>query len=222
MRFTPPAREIDRVFLHCSASDRPEHDDVTVMRKWHLERGFNDVGYHYFIRKSGEIQVGRDINQTPAAQEGHNTGTIAICLHGLAAPNFSEAQFQSVIRLCKDINAAVEGGVTFHGHCEVSSKACPVFPYRQVLGLNGRGEMLRAPTNMPAAAPSAAVEHPTLRLTDSGPAVRTLQQLLNRAGADLVIDGLFGQTTLVAVRRFQANKGLTVDGEVGPKTWEAL
>ena len=43
-------REVDRVFLHCSASPNPAHDDINVIRDWHLERGWNDVGYHFFIK----------------------------------------------------------------------------------------------------------------------------------------------------------------------------
>ena len=39
-------RKVNRVFIHCSASDRPEHDSAEVMEQWHLERGFREIGYH--------------------------------------------------------------------------------------------------------------------------------------------------------------------------------
>ena len=94
MAFEKPDRDVERVYLHCSASDRPAHDDVAVMREWHLARGWSDVGYHVFIKKDGEVQNGRSLEATPAAQGGHNTGTIAICLHGLAVENFTEAQYR--------------------------------------------------------------------------------------------------------------------------------
>jgi len=68
MAFRKPTREIDRVFLHCSASDRNEHDDVAVMRRWHVDdRGWDDVGYYYFIKKDGTVQPGRDLEKAPAA-----------------------------------------------------------------------------------------------------------------------------------------------------------
>lgn len=35
-------------------------------------------------------------------------------------------------------------------------------------------------------------------------------------------DGIFGKKTLAAVKAFQKDKGLTVDGEVGKKTWNKL
>ena len=75
--FNRPKREIDRVFLHCSASSLPAHDDVSVIRSWHLKNGWSDIGYHYFIKFDGMIQVGRNLEQTPAAQKGHNVEFIA-------------------------------------------------------------------------------------------------------------------------------------------------
>ena len=79
--FTRPDRAVDRVFLHCSASDHPNHDNISTMRKWHLEdRGWSDVGYHFLIRKNGTLEEGRPLDRTPAAQGGNNRGTIAICL----------------------------------------------------------------------------------------------------------------------------------------------
>ena len=75
MPFRKPARHVDRVFLHCSASDDPDHDDIETIRRWHVdERGWSDVGYHYFIRSDGTLQEGRPLERIPAAQAGHNAG----------------------------------------------------------------------------------------------------------------------------------------------------
>lgn len=72
IEFIKPNRRIDRVFVHCSASDVPEHDSVKTIEEWHLARGFTDIGYHFFIHKNGNVSPGRDIEKTPAAQRGHN------------------------------------------------------------------------------------------------------------------------------------------------------
>ena len=37
----------------------------------------------------------------------------------------------------------------FYGHCEVSSKVCPVFPYKAVLGLDAHSEMVLEKTSRP-------------------------------------------------------------------------
>lgn len=66
-------------------------------------------------------------------------------------------------------------------------------------------------------------DSPTLQEGASGPAVTELQTLLARAGFSAgSIDGSFGAKTKAAVVAFQRARGLTADGIVGPRTWEAL
>jgi hypothetical protein len=143
--YTPPGRRIDRVFLHCSASDAtgPAYEGeglVATVRDWHVgQRGWSDVGYHWLIDPTGLILPGRSLERAPAAQRGHNKGTLAIMVHGLTM--FSEASLRSVQTLCRAIDRSHGGWVTFHGHCEVSPKTCPVFDYRALLGLSPDGSM---------------------------------------------------------------------------------
>lgn len=63
-----------------------------------------------------------------------------------------------------------------------------------------------------------------LKIHNKGPEVKKLQQLLNNHGIKppLVPDGDFGLLTEVAVKKFQASKGLIGDGIVGSLTWAAL
>ncbi len=56
----------------------------------------------------------------------------------------------------------------------------------------------------------------------TGAAVKELQELLNANGADLVVDGQFGPKTEAAVRTYQEQKGLSVDGVAGTDTMGAL
>jgi N-acetylmuramoyl-L-alanine amidase len=101
--FKAPRRDVNRVFIHCSASDRPEDDDVSVIRKWHTtpdrrdpSKPWRDVGYHYYVRKDGTLQLGRNIEVVPSAQAGHNAHSIAICLGGLREEKFTQAQFDTL------------------------------------------------------------------------------------------------------------------------------
>lgn len=142
MTFERPRRRVERVFLHCSASDDVSLSGdklVETVRHWHWARGFSNVGYHFLIDKQGAVLPGRGLEKTPAAQKGRNTGTVAICVHGLES--FSQAALDACRYLCAEINEDYDGRITFHGHCEVSPKACPVFDYNGLLSLDRFGRM---------------------------------------------------------------------------------
>ena len=80
-----------------------------------------------------------------------------------------------------------------------------------------------------SAAPPKPKERPTLRLGDFGADVKDMQTILrklkykNSTGKRLILaDGDFGKATDKAVRKFQTDRGLVVDGICGKQTWGAL
>ncbi|MFC8363556.1 peptidoglycan-binding protein [Streptomyces griseorubiginosus] len=81
----------------------------------------------------------------------------------------------------------------------------------------GGGSGAPAPVNLN----SSSCPNEILQGQRSG-CVTELQSLLNHHGADLAVDGDFGPLTSSAVRDFQSEKGLSVDGKVGPNTKAAL
>ena len=74
--------------------------------------------------------------------------------------------------------------------------------------------------------PPAAYPYPvpvrTLKRGDRGEDVKWLQWQINSGGGGLVVDGSFGPATDAAVRLYQSQMGLAVDGLVGPKTRDML
>ena len=73
---------MSEVVIHCSAT-RPSQDiGVAEIRRWHLARGWSDVGYHAVIRKDGRLEPGRSWWLNGAHVKGHNKGTIAVCMVG--------------------------------------------------------------------------------------------------------------------------------------------
>lgn len=69
----------------------------------------------------------------------------------------------------------------------------------------------------------AAIQPRTLMIGMSGDDVAALQRALNeKCDAMLDADGVFGSTTMLAVRHAQEAAGLQVDGIVGPATRAAL
>ena len=209
----PETRSVDRVFLHCSASSNPDHANVDVIDMWHRKRGFNEIGYHYVIDFDGNISHGRSLELSPAAQKGNNTGTIAICLAGLRVDDFRLSQLDGLLELCHEIDWAYNGEVTFHGHCEVSTKTCPVFDYKHYLKLDADGNLNGAkPTNTKS-----------LQIFDVGTDVVYLQRQLNiwltmKGRTPIAIDGVFGNETADIVTDFQQANDIVPTGMVDSLT----
>ncbi len=67
-----------------------------------------------------------------------------------------------------------------------------------------------------------ANNRPQIRYGASGDDVKELQRQLNANGFSLTVDGIWGDQTEAAVRKYQKQNGLSVDGIVGEKTWGSL
>ena len=69
----------------------------------------------------------------------------------------------------------------------------------------------------------AVFSHPVVRRSSTGLAVRRVQKRLTLAGYDTGgVDGIFGPATEAGVTALQRDRGLVVDGIVGPKTWDEI
>lgn len=78
-------------------------------------------------------------------------------------------------------------------------------------------------TSIPGEHPHVTADNPTVMYRCRGMFVTYLQQRLTAKGYGVgLIDGIFGNKTLEAVKAFQAENNLVVDGIVGKKTWLAL
>jgi len=117
-----------KVIFHCYYTPDTVQSKFSVedVRKWHLERGFNDVGYHWLINREGLIEKGREENQIGAHTKGQNTDSIGIAYEGTNFP--SAEQWLSVIYLYRKIHST-HGLVwsDWFGHCEFANKDCPGF-----------------------------------------------------------------------------------------------
>lgn len=75
-------RKIDTIVIHCTATR--ENDSLTreQLKQMHLNRGFSDIGYHFYIRKNGQIEYGRSVILKGAHVKGHNSNSIGISYEG--------------------------------------------------------------------------------------------------------------------------------------------
>lgn len=95
------------------------------------------------------------------------------------------------------------------------------FPWGRVL--SGGGGAPSPPAPVPPPAPSGAPPFPGVILRDftAGNGTATWQARMVARGWRLDVDDQYGPASANVCRQFQAEKGLSVDGEVGPITWNA-
>lgn len=123
------------VVVHCSAT-ADEDIGAKEINIWHLKRGFNQIGYHYIIRRDGTVEKGRDEKVIGAHAAGYNKGSLGVCLIGglnandrtKAKNNFTPAQFNALETLLKDIKSRHPIEIIIgHGDLAGVAKACPSF-----------------------------------------------------------------------------------------------
>lgn len=75
-------RHIDTIIIHCSATPANKRLEPAELNRTHRKRGFNGCGYHFYIRRNGEICDMRQVEKIGAHCKGHNEGSIGICYEG--------------------------------------------------------------------------------------------------------------------------------------------
>lgn len=124
--------------VHCSASPASLDVGVKEIDKWHRARGFLKIGYHFVIRRDGTIEKGRKENEVGAHVEGHNTGSLGICLVGgvkadgkTSECNFTRHQYESLKKLLLELSNRHPNALAL-GHRDFPNvhKDCPCFDVR--------------------------------------------------------------------------------------------
>ena len=142
----------DLIVVHCSATKASADIGVRDITQWHIQRGFDTVGYHYVIRRNGELETGRPESAIGAHVRGHNSNSIGICLAGgvdannKPENNFTPEQFVSLEALLRRLKERYPQARIL-GHRDLSPdknsdgkitpnefiKACPSFDVAQWL-----------------------------------------------------------------------------------------
>ena len=118
--------------IHHSATDQ----SVTfeMIRAHHLERGWDDIGYHFVIDTHGNVKMGRAEDVVGAHALGINQESLGICCLGnfeLTVPEHEQtkALVELLTSLARKHNIAKENII---GHCDVTCaerdhkrSACP-------------------------------------------------------------------------------------------------
>lgn len=75
-------RNINLIVVHCSATREDKSFTEFDLDDCHRRRGFNGAGYHFYIRKNGDIKSTRAVEKIGAHAKGFNKESIGICYEG--------------------------------------------------------------------------------------------------------------------------------------------
>lgn len=141
--YTDQGWDAHEVFIHHTADSAAGLDSLSEQKArirqyqdFHMdERGWDDIAYHIICAPGfttstgteipGRLFEGRPRNHVPAAQERHNTGTLAVCV--IAAGNARMGRsaryaIEVYLNWLKDRGAPLR---TLGGHRDASSTECP-------------------------------------------------------------------------------------------------
>ncbi len=130
-------RAIKKIILH--VTDSPDTLDVGAkeVREWHTMkppkgRGWDDIGYHYVVRRNGVVEQGRPEAEIGAHTLNHNSDSIGVVWVGdkLITP----AQRKSLITITQALMAKYGlKGSDVYGHYEFDKgKTCPNLDMRAI------------------------------------------------------------------------------------------
>lgn len=117
---------INTIILHHSGVSVEQ--SVEVIHNYHKNtRGYAGIGYHFYVRKNGEIYKGRNINWVGAHAYKYNTNSIGICFEGdFDNEQMTDAQIKSgkelVKYLCEKYHISKN---RILGHRDVCATSCP-------------------------------------------------------------------------------------------------
>lgn len=105
-------RRIDYIIIHCSATRAGQDFHAADIDKWHKDRGWNCIGYHYVIDLDGNVELGRNVCNIGAHTYGYNRHSIGICYvggldeNGIPADTRTEAQRKSLYKLVRELHSS--------------------------------------------------------------------------------------------------------------------
>lgn len=197
------------------------------IQQTHFNNGWIDSGQHFTISRGGYVMEGRHQSLsvlrggTQQVRGAHCTGQNDVSV-GIE----NEGNYMTVAPPAALYNQLVT--MCAYTCQQYGIPASQIFGHRDFLATDCPGDVLYA--KLPQLRSDVAASlgggttrtWPTVSIGQTSERVRTIQYLLRARGYLITVDGVFGSGTQSTVRSFQSSKGLSVEGIVGPQTWEAL
>lgn len=118
-------REIELLIIHCSGTRVDRDITASDIHSAHRMRGYSSGGYHYFIRKSGQVEPMRPLQEPGAHARGYNRNSVGVCyeggldVNGNAADTRTLQQKVSLVRVIGELKAKFPD-ICVKGHRDLS------------------------------------------------------------------------------------------------------
>lgn len=119
-------KNIKFLVVHCSDTDNNSNINAKDIHKMHLGFGWDGIGYHKVILRSGDVENGRPEYWMGAHLKGKNDVSLGVCLIG--RDKFTKKQFLSLEAILKKWKKTYNNAVII-GHRDSinTNKTCPNF-----------------------------------------------------------------------------------------------
>ena len=126
---------VSYLIIHCTATRETQDYTPEQLKHDHLQRGFIDVGYHFYIRKDGSVTQHRRLNEVGAHCRPFNRCSIGVCYEGGLDANGKPKDTRTIAQRGSLVKLLIELKQKFpkaaiRGHNEMpgaTPKECPSF-----------------------------------------------------------------------------------------------
>ena len=125
-------QNVEFLIVHCSDTENNLSLQAIDIHKMHLNFGWNGIGYHKIILRSGKIENGRPEYWVGAHVKGINNISLGVCLIG--RDKFTKRQFSSLEKILKKWKKLYpQAEILGHRDSINTDKTCPNFDVREWL-----------------------------------------------------------------------------------------
>ena len=119
-------KKVSLLVVHCSDTDNSQNLSAADIHQMHLEFGWDGIGYHKIINRSGKIEHGRPEYWIGAHVKGKNQNSLGVCLIG--RDHFTKRQYLSLERVLKKWKSIYPNAkIVGHRDTGNTNKTCPNF-----------------------------------------------------------------------------------------------
>lgn len=126
-------RTITEIIIHCSAVKPEQQSSAADIDGWHRRKGWSMIGYHFVVRRNGDIEEGRAVEKVGAHCRFHNNHSIGICYEGgldkdgKPADTRTMEQKTALRKLVVSLKQSYPKAIVLGHHDFNPLKACPCF-----------------------------------------------------------------------------------------------